>query len=408
MSYNIHQQPGQYRPAYNDLIFVVSSSNNAQLNFNYFADIYIVGVTDPIRLKAPVHPTYGSGVFNAGRVIENYVNSDISKTTYGFQKNLNSFASYRVDFGEEYGPSSGVIQYSGITSTAYKYVWNGVLDFLDVNTYTMQSYSADSGTVLSENIDRYLELTQDAWLYFYSNDTTSYDTAHVLAYNSTGGVIRGVEIANPYTSSGTIGNHFLRFSSGANNLNMISSGSTSGYITSTIGSGLIIPANTYKYTIQFDGASASPYFTHYITTLCKYPTNRLHFLNELGAFESFNFTKLSKKKIDVTRSKYKAPYGALTSASSFSYNNSDRLERTFFTSMKEGLSLKSDWITEAEHEWLQELITSPEIYLDDPTFGLVAVSCNINTIDVKTVLNDKLFNLSIDLEYSFNRYRQRY
>lgn len=403
-SYTIHQQPELLQPAYNDLMFVVSSSNKTQSNFNYLADIYINGSATPIRLKAPANPTYGSGVFNFGRIVESYVNSDIQKTEYGFQQNTNSYSYYYVKFGEEYGPSSGTTQYAGISTTVVKYVWNSVLDFLEFQNYSPNNYLADNNKTLSRSIDRYMELTHDAWLYFISNDTTMYDKAIINAYNSSSVQIRGVEVSNPFTSSGTIANHFLRFGCGANNLNNISS----GFITDTLGSGAIITSGTHYWTVQLDGLAASPVYTFYLTTPCNYTTYRLHFLNELGAFESFSFTKVSRKTIDITRNKYKAPYGALSSSTAFGYSKKDRLERPFFTSMKEGLTLKSDWITEDEHDWLQELITSPEIYLDDSTHGLIAVTCTVSKIDVKTVLNDKLFNLSIDLDFSYNRYRQRY
>ena len=97
MAYSISQQPSLYAPAYNDQIYVVTSSNNGQTNFNYIAQVYIG--SDIITLKAPANPTYGSGVFNIGRIIENYVNSDIDRTALSFQTNANSYKEYYVRFG---------------------------------------------------------------------------------------------------------------------------------------------------------------------------------------------------------------------------------------------------------------------------------------------------------------------
>lgn len=400
-SYSVHQQPALFQPAYNDLMFVVSSTNNTQPNFNYIADLFINA--DSFRLRAPADPTYGSGVFNISRIIESYVSSNISKTTYGFQTNNQSAIRYHIHFGEEYGASSGVTQYANITSTVRQFAWNACLDFLDFQNYSQSTYLADNGKTLNRNIDRRIELTQQSWFYFIANDTTSYGNAFINAYNSAGTLIRSATITNSFTSSGTVANHVVRCSAGPANLNLVSSGS----ITDIVGSGDLVPSTTDYYTFQLSGVTTSPVYRHDITSPCKYPTYRLHFLNELGAFESFNFTKVGRKDIDVTRNKYKSPFGALTSASAFGYNKYDRQEKTYYTSMKEALKLKSDWLTEDEHDWLQELITSPEIYLDDDTHGLVAVTCTVNKIDVKTSLQDKLFNLEIDLDYSFNRYRQR-
>ena len=89
MATTISVTPPVYSPAYNDCVFVVTSDKKTQANFRYIADVYVSGEFF-IRLPLLPHPTYGSGAFNIGRIIETFVNSDISKTTYGFQQNLNS------------------------------------------------------------------------------------------------------------------------------------------------------------------------------------------------------------------------------------------------------------------------------------------------------------------------------
>lgn len=399
-TYTIHQQPDDYSPAYNDLIFVVKSSNYTSTNFSYLATLYIG--SDTFTIKAPAHPTYGSGVFNFGRIIENYVNSDIGDTLYGFNRNSNSYISYYIKFGEEYG--STITQYTNITTTNVKYVWNGVLDFLQFQNYSRNNYSADGNKLLSNSITRKIEYTNDAWLYFFSKDTGSYNKAIINAYNSSNTLIRGVEITNFYTSSGTIGNHFLRFSSGPHNINLITSG-----ITNTYSTGTIIPSTTDHYTIQFDGGSASDTITfNVVESDCRYDTYRLHFLNALGAFESFNFIKVSRTKTDITKNSYKAPIGGLTSATAWGYNKSDRSDRQFFITSKDTLTLKSDWLTEAESTWLLELVESPEVYLDDATNGLISVTVQNSSYESKKTVNDKLFQLELEIKFSYNRYRQRY
>ena len=105
---------------------------------------------------------------------------------------------------------------------------------------------------------------------------------------------------------------------------------------------------------------------------------------------------------------YKAPIGALISASAFGYSKMDRGDRQYFISTKETIKIKSDWLTDLEYTMLKELVESPEIYYDDPVHGLVSVTCSASRFDSKTVLTDKLFNLELDVKYSFDRYRQRY
>ena len=57
--------------------------------------------------------------------------------------------------------------------------------------------------------------------------------------------------------------------------------------------------------------------------------------------------------------------------------------------------------------WLEELINSPEVYLDDSTYGLVSVNIMNSSFEFKQSVKDKLFNLEIEFEYSYDRYTQR-
>lgn len=405
MAYSILQQPELYAPAYNDQIYVVTSSNNGQTNFNYIAQVYIG--SDVITIKAPANPTYGSGVFNIGRIIEAYVNSDINKG-YGIQRNTTSYKAYYVSFGEEYG--STVVQYLAITTTVTKYVWNSVFDFLNYQTFTYADYSLDGNGLLLSNAAQFITqkvLTNDYhWLYWFSNNTTLLDHLEIKSYNSAGTLVNTVGVVNPYTSSGTIDNHFLRFGGGKAQLNQIIQSQL------TYGTIPVIPTSATSYTVAFQNASsgviAAPVSYTISDADCKYTNYRLHFLNELGGFDAFNFNKLSRKETKITKMQYKAPIGSLTSASAFGYSKSDRSDRQYFISTKETLKIKTDWLSDAEHELLKELIESPEIYLDDSIHGLVSVTCQVVKWDTKTILNDKLFNLEIEVEYSFDRYRQRY
>ena len=70
------------------------------------------------------------------------------------------------------------------------------------------------------------------------------------------------------------------------------------------------------------------------------------------------------------------------------------------------ITVKSDWVTEATNDWLEELITSPDVYVDDVTFGLVPVEITTSTFDLKQTVNDKLWNISISFRYTYDTFRQ--
>jgi hypothetical protein len=73
---------------------------------------------------------------------------------------------------------------------------------------------------------------------------------------------------------------------------------------------------------------------------------------------------------------------------------------------KDKVKITSNWIDEETSEWLEELITSPVVFLDDATYGLVAVSITDTNYVRKQWRTDGLSNLEITIEYSYDRTRQ--
>jgi len=415
MSYTLHQEPKAWTPCYNDIIFVVSSSNKTQSNFKYIADVYIG--TEIIRLKCFPDPNYGSGVFNIGRIIETYVNkngSDINNySSTGFEVNPNSGLIYYIYFGEEYGTDVSIVEYPNIKLSSILYAWNAVIDFLPFQSFDYTKYSSSGNKILNyynANLQRKIGLTEMSWIYAINKNVSHYSSGVIQAYDSTDTLIRECIIINPFNSDVTFNHHLIRFGSGALNLNNIASSAVIDFV----GSGTIINNNTSYYDIALVGNSnfSDIYRYNIIEDDCKYKKYRLHWLNKLGAYESFSFTKKSYTDTTIKKDNYKRISGCLTSASSYGYNISDRGIRSFNIDNKDTLHLKSNWLSDQENILLKGLIESPEIYIEKLTvdgvdYTLVPVTCVDSKFKEKNSLNDKVFNLDITLEYCFNRYSQR-
>lgn len=408
MAISILQQPNQHVPAYNDIIYVASSTNYAQPNFNYLATIYIG--SDTVTLKASPDPTYNSGVFNFGEIVESYVTEDISISNYGFQQNSASNKSFYVKFGEEYGASSGVTQYPNLYTSEVRYAWNGCIDFLRFQGYTEAGYLLDTSTrTFNSSGTQYIQSGQDAWQYYISKNLTAGRYAVIKTYNSSDVLIQTVTFENSFQTSGTINHHFMRFGCGTNNLNLAG--------TPVLGSQPVITASVSYYTVTFSdsttgaglGAQVSHAYRYNIVDEdCKYENYRIHYLNELGAIESVNFSKKSTINVDIKRDKFKAVHGGLTSSSAYGYAKTFRGDRTFYTELKDGINISTDWLTDATYLQLEQLVTSPSVNLQDPTHGLVPVTITDSRYERKTTLNDKLIRLNITIQYTFDRYRQRH
>jgi hypothetical protein len=70
------------------------------------------------------------------------------------------------------------------------------------------------------------------------------------------------------------------------------------------------------------------------------------------------------------------------------------------------ITINSDWITEAESIWLEQLVTSPDVYIYDGS-DLVSVNITESAYQTRYEASQQLFNLVISFTYSQNRKRQR-
>ena len=147
---------------------------------------------------------------------------------------------------------------------------------------------------------------------------------------------------------------------------------------------------------------------HYnVNTECRYETRRLEFLNALGGFDGFNFTKVSRRTEEIERKFFKQNADNLDSSGVINYNLSDRKKVQYYTKSRPKMKLTSDFIDVATFNWLLELIESPEIYLYEGGKRITVQNIEGNWEEKRTD-TDNVFNLELTLEFGVDNYRQRY
>lgn len=398
MAITIEQAPNKRQPAYNDLVFVVSSTNSGNTNFKYVVDVVINGATT--RMTLFPHPSFGTAYVNIGKIVETYVTSDISIDNYGFQPCPNSNVAYQVRFGEQYGEP--VVVYPDLNNTTGYFVWNAVMDFLFFQSYPnvtpIPAPKRPSNVIIRD--------AENAWLYTTILTSGSIGFAEVITMDSAGATIQTVQVQNPFSDSDANDSKTMRFGCGTSNMNLIPSSGIS------LGSQPIITASVASYSVelkQLSGAQLRAPQTYTINNVCtKNNLYRIHFMNEDGGFDSFTFYRADSKSVSINRSSYRKNAAGLTSADTYGYETKSRTTIAYNTKLKDRISVLSDWITGDESIWLEELITSPEVYLDDATYGLVSINVNSTSYDIKQTETEKLFNLRLTFTYSYDRFRQRY
>ena len=397
MAITVRQEPANLFPAYNDAVYILTSTNVGQTNFKFVVDIYVGGVKVD-RMLIPPHPTELSGKANISPLLESRVSTDISLADNRILPNTNSYVEYTLKIGEAYG-TSGTVIYPGLATVSGKYLWNAVLDYPDFCNYSSGDYIGD---FLTENpyVKTGMELMVDdnAWLYWNNyNLDTSY--VKVMTYNSVGTLIGTFKIDNKYTTS-----RFLRIPTGCYNILDIPDAQF------TLGVQPILTGAESYYTVQtFNGSnvSISKLARYIIVDNCsRYEKRRLQFLNELGGYDTFNFTLVSKETMDIERSIFKKDLGSYGSSFSFVNSPNDRAYSQYHTRIKDKVSIQSDWVTEDQLAWLEQLVTSPDVRLDDGSY-LIPINITNTSFEKKKVVNEKLFNLQLEYTLSYDRYRQR-
>lgn len=400
MAITIHANPKDFAPIYNKMEYLISSTNTAEPNFAYLVDIYINGSsTKTVRLRIPVRPSDSKGKVDIHRVLESALTSNVGSPTgtAGTYEAANSSLSYVVKFGEEYGTT--LTQYPDLTTDSSRKAFNASLEkrpFInwDVTEYEMDGITKKFLTNMPDN--NKVSIDSHGWLYFKEETVLSIYT--VVTYNSSGTLISSFKI-DATATSGDI--QFIPSSPAS--LNNIDNANI------TLGAQPIIDSTVASYKICLglvSPLSVSETRTFQIEESCKYNSNTLIFQNNLGAFDSFTFYKGDMSTTDIERKDMKVNVDNVVS-NDIVYSMNEREKVTYYTKKSETIKLMSDWITEEESNWLLELISSPEIYLQEGNELTAVAKIKATNYAKKKVVRDKLFKIDVDLELGYDDYRQR-
>ena len=195
-----------------------------------------------------------------------------------------------------------------------------------------------------------------------------------------------------------------------------------------------VPYNNYGdwlyYTVQAyddDDEEISQDYKFYKQEVCKgFEKIRLTWLNRLGVWDYFNFTKKNVRKVNSKRETYQQIKGSWNEATYIKHGHEGGT-KTFKTNSKEVVTLQTDYITEEEAAWLEELFTSTDVFVLPEFTTIVAQStagpsssvsniinkyiqpCFIKTSSYtrKTTANDKLKQYTIEIEMSHKKRIQK-
>lgn len=390
MAITILSSPNQFMAAYNQVPYTVSSNNTSQPNFNFIVDVNETnGTNNPLaRLKYPAQPSSSQLTLDIGSVLKNYVSYDFDPNSFVVMANPKSRLNYFIQFRELYDNASGIPTLSGVlasdpptpSSSVFKLAANAIFDFEE---FTPNSY-----------VDK--EILAYGFLNYQGKEDIAPNQRRILSWFDKTRAAYFVEIG-------------------------YNSGGLTPVLTENISP---LPANEYLFSLDIltlmdlitpplvlgneffvritdtdSNIIANKIFT-YTETCSQYENVRLHYLNKLGGFDVFNFNKNTINAMTIDRKQFKAPLP-------IGYSKSDRLKTNYNTTINDRITINSDWITEEQSALLEQLATSPIIYLERSPTNFIAVNILNAEYEIKTFLTDrKMFNVTFEIEYSYSRYRQ--
>jgi hypothetical protein len=406
--------------------FQVQSTNYLQPQFRFVFDVYKDGALAE-RIRMLPRPGTNIAQFSPARILESYLSYDILTQENLNQSQTNSLCHFAVKYGEEYGPTTaspvvypnlaqssgwtfnGTVQYgnyynaeAGTTTTPHylknQALYNGVGKFL---TY------APTGVTISTDDNHTLSCFN-----FNTTDTGDVNVEkatriNIKAYQTSGGTISSVYqfAANAGT---TTPYRLLHFPSGPKNLNAMQ--------FSALISGNYPPINTstdYKYEVSLQNSAAdfiSEKRTFTFQDCSKYDQVRLMWLNRLGGWDYYNFTLVSRTTINSEKATFKKN---LPISYYYGTTVADRETTVINTNNIKTKKVTSNWVTDEESDWLEELWTSNEVYeiIDDPVYlGVktqVPVVITTTSQEIKKRINDQIYNYEVEFKYASEVNTQR-
>lgn len=136
----------------------------------------------------------------------------------------------------------------------------------------------------------------------------------------------------------------------------------------------------------------------------RYGNVELVFMDRLGSYAPANFELQSFRTINVTRDSYKKILGDLNRidvSDKWQYRSTDRGKQNINTQVVQVLELTSNWLAEEDANYLQELYSSPFVYIKD-NGQLWPVVVTTNSYLVQTKKNKKNIQIKITVEYANN------
>lgn len=389
MAITIQHNPGTYFSAHGDLLFTVvdivkASDPITYPDYRYVCDVY-VGAELVTRLKAYPRPDYKIGIFSVGDIIRNYVAATFNPTASQIRAQEMGSGEFYVTATMKFGEEYNFTLYTNLTVDSARVYFNHYNGRLLGSNTSLSSY-LDKPLTARPSTTPVKQTGNFQFIPYLPTDTDNV-TVEIKSYTE-GGTLLGTYSTNiAPTAANTL--QLYNISPGAIN---------------TVSPGLIDPVVASYYTVQFLNPNISDEPLYRFNLVCenKYEVFTIHFLNRFGGFESRDFTKVSRKIIDIEKSEFGKLGYTMDLSGVITYKNSNNvyneIRSVYASQYKEKMTLTTDFLSNDEYVWMADLILSPMVFIEMSGYF---VPCMItdNNYEFRKYINDQLTPLTINIEF---------
>lgn len=408
------------QPAWNDINYIVSSTNTTESGFKVVAKAYVSGVLKQ-TFNLYIYPSTTRVFVNIKKVVQNYITDEYQGKLPSPNIAANqTLPSVYITFQEYY---DGTLQGSILTSDTIK-VWRAAFPPLEMTDEEFSRWQLDSGIVANDGTinmltpfqntingtsgitpstldlnSNFLKL-KEGQRYFlrWIRDSTATSiniTVRIGIYDNT-----GTRTHSDYISYVNYSNSIIKgFAVGTDEIE--SQSWNTGFSLTDSDKYIAIEltdqnySQTYNYLFEFDWTPCDAFQSY-----------EVHWLNRYGGFDSWVFNRNSKESIQVTQESFKSSPFDIDSGD---HVPSARYIKPFHTQIADVIDMNTQNLKEWEYQGIRDLFTSPEVYVKVATpsteYFVSAVVLNNSVVQNKRS-QDGIFNVNVQLKIDNSEQRQ--
>lgn len=242
-------------------------------------------------------------------------------------------------------------RFTNLASVTQQMAFNGALNMVSFKDWDYTNYSLDGNGLFLTNQPNDFRVTPTQDIYM----------AYLHAFSPLG---RRMYFE---TNNGDLGYKSIT-SNNTTGIGLADVGTNGlGSLTMLVGTLPLIDDSTewYEfYVATTSGVQLSEKKRMYLNRTCSIEDYEIVFLDRLGSFSSFPFQLRSMDKGNISRLSYNKKFGDVnTTSNTFEFNTWDSGRTTYHVDLSKDLTLNTNWLTDSESVYFEELLTSGYTYI---------------------------------------------